>query len=398
MHMHKWSESPLIEKNQEYITQQINKMADKCGMDNVYSPSKIPELALLLEEPDDDVCVGAAQALLRMCPPLLPIIISAYKYKLSEFHPVCRHLAQHIEYGYSSPLSALFSDFRDYQHLVIEYLRGPHPEWPTFPLHMISDSLLEALNNIEKNYSEEKYLPIIPPPLKSPYPEYWAHIFSSSVQLLQLGEFIEWFIEYYMDGWLLWAFIWVVGEISEKDKENRNMHLYILKKYGTVLKKYVTDPNPRCSIPVGVTSLYWLGKNATSEEIPVLLQVLEDEQYGLARRATAAWALGQIGDPQVCSNLMSIAEAPVMDIILRNAASNAVREIGPRAIPTLLQTVVDIKKDPLVRKHAIKALGIIGVADAQVIKVLSKISRDWHEDLDVRYAALEAVKYLASKK
>ena len=121
---------------------------------------------------------------------------------------------------------------------------------------------------------------------------------------------------------------------------------------------------------------------ARAHLLPALTQALRDEEWWVRR--AAAWALGEIGDPQAVPALVGALGDKDEDV--RQTATEALGEIGdPQALPALFGALGD--ESWWVRREAAEALGAIG--DPQAVPALIGALRD--EYADVRQAAAGAL-------
>lgn len=139
-----------------------------------------------------------------------------------------------------------------------------------------------------------------------------------------------------------------------------------------------------------------LGRCAPPEQsIPVLLEALVDQEYGVQLAAQSA--LGRI--PSAIPALIEALDDPVAD--RRDGAANALGYFGPLAREAVPKLVVLLKEDDkFVRWSAINTLANIGPESATAVPALVEILHDPDEDLrgsavaalrQIGPAALEAV-------
>ncbi|MFZ8842411.1 HEAT repeat domain-containing protein, partial [Thermoflexus sp.] len=118
--------------------------------------------------------------------------------------------------------------------------------------------------------------------------------------------------------------------------------------------------------------------------VPALIQALRDEDRDV--RWMAAWALGEIGDPQATPALTEALKDK--ESLVCWMAAWALGKIGVPALPALLEALQDKDEEWEVRYAAALALGQIG--DPQATPALIQALRD--ENLVVRWAAAEALR------
>jgi HEAT repeat protein len=147
-------------------------------------------------------------------------------------------------------------------------------------------------------------------------------------------------------------------------------------------------PSPRSSKHWGMTleDVRWAAAEALvkigTPAVPALIQALGDSDSAV--RCAAAWALGDLGDPQAMPALIQALED--LDEAVRRAAAKALGDLGdPQAIPALIKALRDRSEN--VRRAAAEALGKLG--DPQAMPALIQALRD--SGWDVRRAAAEAL-------
>ncbi len=124
-----------------------------------------------------------------------------------------------------------------------------------------------------------------------------------------------------------------------------------------------------------------LGRRKVAEAVSLLIELLNDEDEGV--KATAAWALGNIGDKR--------AVEPIIALIgnMDNENSGYATALGllgdARAFEPLL-ALLDSKNADL-KETVIKQLG--KVDPERAISVLQSIRHNWSEPWHVRYAAVQ---------
>jgi len=121
--------------------------------------------------------------------------------------------------------------------------------------------------------------------------------------------------------------------------------------------------------------------------VPPLIQALGDSDSEV--RLAAAWALGDLGDPQAVPALIQ-ALRDHWDV--RRSAAEALVKIGTPAVPPLIQALGDSDWD--VRRAAAEALGKLG--DPQAIPALIEALGDYRDD--VRRAAQQAIQQIETKQ
>jgi HEAT repeat protein len=124
-----------------------------------------------------------------------------------------------------------------------------------------------------------------------------------------------------------------------------------------------------------------LGQIGDAGAILVLLQALQDRHQYVRRNA--AKALGRIANAQAISGLIQALEDSDWSVPFE--AAKALVQIGPPAVPSLVQTLQN--RDNNVRRIAADTLGQIGAA--QAMPGLIQALQD--SDRDVRYSAAEAL-------
>ena len=133
-----------------------------------------------------------------------------------------------------------------------------------------------------------------------------------------------------------------------------------------------------------------LGRIKDRRGVPPLIAVLNDKDEKSHVKASAAKALGWIGEPDAVESLVAALKDAHWTV--RSRAANALGTIrDPRAVEPLISMLED--EDPLVRGYAVDALGEI--EDARAMEALQAALTD--PDRDVRKRVEQALTKITEK-
>jgi HEAT repeat protein len=149
------------------------------------------------------------------------------------------------------------------------------------------------------------------------------------------------------------------------------------------IRNALMDPDPTVRA-TAAAALGYLGQHSESATAAVIAALRDASE---AVRIAAATALGRIapGEPDAAHALARVLQSPCAE--LRRAAAAALGRMGPVGAPALIQAIDD--PDAAVRIQVIAALGHIGPAEGVTIPPLLAAAKD--RSAPIRSAAFEAL-------